>query len=576
MHLLMENVRSYIHLKNRGRWIIAYFGISLTLILVLSYLIFSILSSTRTFIGYHSIWTHTQNRAVIHLISYANNGDFEEFLNFEKNLTIMDGIQNALYELNMDEPDVNIVETNLLSASIYLDDVRQNISRLHFLRNFEKFANAFDAWEIYHQNVQELRALAITIRNRIETGVPDEAAKEELLLLARDLNVLHIDDQLELLSDLEHASSIVKNIFIFTLISLSLGLLFAGSIMVSNWEKNVEELEKVTDQKNRLASFPVLNPNPIIVLNKSASVTFTNQASVKLFKVEINDSKYHPVIRSIVEKSKPLLNETESTISFELSHQQKNYLVYGFIAPGKDHFHFYLLDITQKIQLENKLYQSLEEKTHLLAEVHHRVKNNLAIAIALLEIEMIEGTENSGDVLNKSITRLHSIAAIHRQLYDQENLTHIYLNTFFESVKEITVQQYEFERFGITLTKNCHHRVFNINQAVPCSMLLNELTGHICSAQANQMCNPELSLQVSCSDSKLSISLEILSDNTIFRIHSNTNYTLLEILKKQLSVDDFEWSEDAKKVHFDFKLTDIRGTSSALPKNYNPDLTPAF
>ena len=341
----MINVKNYNPVKNRTRWIIAYFGISLTLILVLSYLIFSTLSSTRTFIGYHSIWTHTQNRAVIHLISYANNGDFEEFQNFEKNLIIMDGIQNALYELNMDNPDVNIVETNLLSASIYLDDVRQNITRLHFLRNFEKFANAFDAWEIYHQNVQELRALAIDIRNRIEAGVPDEAAKEELLLLARDLNVLHIDDQLELLGDLEHTSSIVKNIFIFTLISLSLGLFFAGSIMVSNWEKNEEELEKVTDQKNRLASFPVLNPNPIIVLNKSASVTFTNQATEDLFKVEVNDSKYHPVIRSVIEQSKTLLNRTESSISFEMGYQEKDYLVFGFITPDEEHFDFTLKDI---------------------------------------------------------------------------------------------------------------------------------------------------------------------------------------------------------------------------------------
>jgi two-component sensor histidine kinase len=176
-------------------------------------------------------------------------------------------------------------------------------------------------------------------------------------------------------------------------------------------------------------------------------------------------------------------------------------------------------------------------------------------------------------VIRKSITRLHSIAAIHRQLYDQENLTHIYLNTFFESFKEISGQQYGLELFSLVLTHECHQHVININQAVPCAMLLNELTGNICTATHKGTDTAKLTMAVECHDFQLSVSLELTSDEHYFRIEPKGNSTLLEIIKKQLHTEIFKVSEDRKEISFVFTLKDLRGTSSALPKNYTPNLT---
>lgn len=65
------------------------------------------------------------------------------------------------------------------------------------------------------------------------------------------------------------------------------------------------------------------------------------------------------------------------------------------------------IDISEKKVNENKLKQSLEEKKTLLAEIHHRVKNNLAVVSGLMQIQAFE--EENKEVESKlmdSVSRI--------------------------------------------------------------------------------------------------------------------------------------------------------------------------
>ncbi|NQV29387.1 MAG: sensor histidine kinase [Candidatus Marinimicrobia bacterium] len=83
-----------------------------------------------------------------------------------------------------------------------------------------------------------------------------------------------------------------------------------------------------------------------------------------------------------------------------------------------------LLDISESESDKNltqtlELKQSVKEKELLLHEVHHRVKNNLNVAISLqrMQIRNLDLSNEAIDALQESIGRLNSMALVHERLY---------------------------------------------------------------------------------------------------------------------------------------------------------------
>ncbi|MDZ7806545.1 MAG: PAS domain S-box protein [Gracilimonas sp.] len=98
-------------------------------------------------------------------------------------------------------------------------------------------------------------------------------------------------------------------------------------------------------------------------------------------------------------------------------------------------------DITDRKAAENELMDAYEERGALLAEIHHRVKNNLAIISGLIQLQMfcIED-EETAEQLNKSVNRIKSIALIHEQLYQSKNFVRISLKENIESQAKTLIQ----------------------------------------------------------------------------------------------------------------------------------------
>ena len=86
-------------------------------------------------------------------------------------------------------------------------------------------------------------------------------------------------------------------------------------------------------------------------------------------------------------------------------------------------------------------YQELEyanhQKTFLLKEIHHRVKNNLNLIASILGIQGMES--NSPEVhelIEQNKLRLESIALAHEMLYKQDDLANIDFKSYVEKLTE--------------------------------------------------------------------------------------------------------------------------------------------
>jgi two-component sensor histidine kinase len=132
--------------------------------------------------------------------------------------------------------------------------------------------------------------------------------------------------------------------------------------------------------------------------------------------------------------------------------------------------------LNERKATEQAIKHALSEKDILLAEIHHRVKNNLAIIASLfnLQISTVEN-EDAKNILLESKNRVKSMALIHDRLYKSENMTDV---DFAKYTKELIDEiQYSYPTISNAVIVNTHisNIQLNVNTAIPCGLILNEL-----------------------------------------------------------------------------------------------------
>ncbi|MBO6525385.1 MAG: PAS domain S-box protein [Balneolaceae bacterium] len=135
-----------------------------------------------------------------------------------------------------------------------------------------------------------------------------------------------------------------------------------------------------------------------------------------------------------------------------------------------------LIDITELERNRDKLSQSLKEKETLLQEIHHRVKNNLAIVVSLLQLQIFRSDDSSEKYrLTEAQNRVHSIAMVHELLYQSDDFSSVDLITYYEKLIKTIQSNMQIDNTGVKLKLDIGISSLNINQAIPLGLLMNEL-----------------------------------------------------------------------------------------------------
>lgn len=133
-------------------------------------------------------------------------------------------------------------------------------------------------------------------------------------------------------------------------------------------------------------------------------------------------------------------------------------------------------EMNERERIENKLKKSLEEKEILLKEIHHRVKNNLQIISSLLNLQSRYITdENMLNIYKESQNRVKSMAIIHEKLYQSKDLARIDFGDYVTSLILDLFNSYGVDKNLIHLDVNIKDILLDINTAIPCGLIVNEL-----------------------------------------------------------------------------------------------------
>ncbi len=146
---------------------------------------------------------------------------------------------------------------------------------------------------------------------------------------------------------------------------------------------------------------------------------------------------------------------------------------------GEDRLVSFVRDNTDKKIAEKRIEDSLKEKTVLLKENHHRVKNNLQIITSLLDLQS-DTVENEDLTLlyKESQDRIKSMALIHEKLYQSEDLAKINMGDYITSLLEQIQDSYYLYNVDLETGVETDDFSIHLDTAIPCGLIINEIVSN--------------------------------------------------------------------------------------------------
>lgn len=136
-------------------------------------------------------------------------------------------------------------------------------------------------------------------------------------------------------------------------------------------------------------------------------------------------------------------------------------------------------EIAENKAAQHSLANSLEEKELLLKEVHHRVKNNMQVISSLLNIQAeTAGSEVFANLLGESQQRIKSMALIHENLYQSDNLLEIDFEDYINMLTNSLCRFYAVPGVRVQLDVEVADIALDLETAVPCGLIINELVSN--------------------------------------------------------------------------------------------------
>lgn len=314
--------------------------------------------------------------------------------------------------------------------------------------------------------------------------------------------------------------------------------IFTKMAMIPGTRKSLVSLLDITPKKRSMkalkesrAKYRQLVENVhegICSIDSDGIITFVNPGMAEMLGYTIEKMMGRSILSFVDEKHVELIKNYLSKHNYDLKGQYdldfvkkdgKRIQTSVDISPIQDGDNSILVmvsDITDRKNAEKQIKDSLKEKDVLLREIHHRVKNNLQIISSLLSFQSSYVHDHDAlDILTESQNRIKTMAMIHEKLYKSRSLVKINFKNYITGLTENLFYIYKISPNMIKLHINIQDVFFDINNAIPCGLIINELVTN-CIKHAFPWFKTPVSLQVSSKDlefGKYKIDIELIYEN---------------------------------------------------------------
>lgn len=210
----------------------------------------------------------------------------------------------------------------------------------------------------------------------------------------------------------------------------------------------------------------------------------------------------------------------------------------------------------KKINQANVLLSNQNvEKTLMLKEIHHRVKNNLQVIISLLRLQSAELTnEETKEKFQDTINRVIAMSLVHEKMYQSDELSNLILKDYFQKLGDDITYSFELNA-AVELNIDTEMISSNVKSIIPIGLIYNELLTNSMKHAFNGK-----SGKIDFKLHKVGDEIQMIyTDNGTWKAPKNENsfgLELIDMMTNQLS-GELIFSELPTTFKFTFKRDDI-------------------
>jgi len=124
---------------------------------------------------------------------------------------------------------------------------------------------------------------------------------------------------------------------------------------------------------------------------------------------------------------------------------------------------------------DRRLRDAVTQKSLLIREIHHRVKNNLQVVMSLLSLQSNQLRDPlAQDALRQARARINALAQVHRILYEVEDKTTVDLKRMLEDMAHQTGETFGGDRKDVDVSMDAVSVDVTGDQAVPLALFTVE------------------------------------------------------------------------------------------------------